>query len=262
LEHKLTYFLLAFIALLAGTLIGAVGIGGVLLIPALINIVGLDVHQASATALITFSFTGALGTYLFYKQGTISWRMSIPVCLGALVASYLGAELNIRTPDQLLIIVIGLIVVGAGFWALRTSKRIETQASEKKSSTVQNNFTLLFCLGLIAGFGSGLSGAGGPLFLVPLMLAFNFNYLALVGVAQVLQVVASSAGSIANIINGQIVFTIVAFMVPFELIGIFIGVTIAHKAEVGILKKLAAWLCILVGIYMTVNPLVKYLKIS
>ena len=72
-------FLLAATALLAGTFISAVGVGGVLLIPALIAFAGLDIHQASASAMITFIFTGALGTYLFQRRGSIAWRMSVPV---------------------------------------------------------------------------------------------------------------------------------------------------------------------------------------
>ena len=45
-----------------GTLIGAVGIGGILLIPALTAFAGLPIHAAMATALFTFAFTGITGT--------------------------------------------------------------------------------------------------------------------------------------------------------------------------------------------------------
>ena len=39
-----------------GTLIGAVGIGGILLIPALTAFAGLPIHVAMATALFTLSY--------------------------------------------------------------------------------------------------------------------------------------------------------------------------------------------------------------
>jgi hypothetical protein len=71
-----------------------------------------------------------------------------------------------------------------------------------------------------------------------------------------IQIIGSSSGSAANILNHAVDFKIVTFILPFELIGIWIGVIIAHRVRVERLKKVAAWLCILVGVYMTVNSLV------
>ena len=71
-----------------------------------------------------------------------------------------------------------------------------------------------------------------------------------------IQIIGSSSGSAANILNHAVEFKIVAFILPFELIGIWIGVIIAHRVRVERLKKVAAWLCILVGVYMTINSLV------
>ena len=252
---ELGLFLLAATALLAGTFIGAVGVGGVLLIPALIAFAGLDIHQASASALITFIFTGALGTYLFQRRGSIAWRLSLPVCLGALIASYLGAQLNATIADQLLIGIIGLLVIAAGIWALLARISSVAQGDALLKASVQKTI-LLLVVGLLAGFGSGLSGAGGPLFSVPLMLAFKFSPLLTIGIAQVIQVIAAVSGSIANIMNNAVDFKIVAFILPFELVGIWIGVAIAHRTRVERLKKAAAWLCILVGVYMTAKSLV------
>ena len=61
---------------IVGFLIGAVGIGGVLLIPALVAVSGLTPHQSSATALFTFMFTGVLSSFLFQRKGSIDWRPS------------------------------------------------------------------------------------------------------------------------------------------------------------------------------------------
>jgi uncharacterized membrane protein YfcA len=255
LESVLEYFFLACIALLAGVLIGSVGVGGVLLIPALLAVTNLSIHQASASALITFILTGALGTYLFARRGSIAWGMSVPICLGAVIAGYLGAQVNVIVAPQLLIGIIGLMVIGAGIWALMARIPVTLGGHDAVSNPPKRR-AILFAVGLVSGFLSGLSGAGGPLFSVPLMLALKFNPLATIGVAQVFQVVASGSGSVANIVNGVVDFKIVAFIVPFELIGICIGVVIAHKTRVDRLKKVAAGLCILVGIYMTIKSFI------
>ena len=51
------------VALIVGGLIGTVGVGGILLIPALSGLGGLTTHAAMATSLFSFIFTGLLGTW-------------------------------------------------------------------------------------------------------------------------------------------------------------------------------------------------------
>ena len=66
-------------------LIGTVGVGGVLMVAYLALFAGLSIHQAAATALFSFLFTGLLGTVLYQRRGSIDWRITAPVCAGAIV---------------------------------------------------------------------------------------------------------------------------------------------------------------------------------
>ena len=50
-------------ALVVGVLIGCVGIGGVLMTPALVYVGGLGFHLAAATSMWAFLFAGAAGTF-------------------------------------------------------------------------------------------------------------------------------------------------------------------------------------------------------
>lgn len=243
--------LLAVIALIAGTFIGAVGVGGILLIPAFIFFVGLNTHEASATALFTFMFTGFLGAYLFQRKGSIHWRATLPVCIGAILFSYLGAQTNVRIDETILRGIIGILVVIAGLFVLSNWPANKVASTNQKFELTPKNFFILLIVGMVSGFGSGLSGAGGPLFSVPLMLAFKFNPLLTVGVSQVLQIISSGSGSIANTLNQVVRFDWAFFILAFELVGIYIGVYIAHRVSLGLLKKIAAYLCIAVGVYMS-----------
>jgi uncharacterized protein len=74
------FVLLLLIAFGVGALIGTVGVGGILLIPALAALGGLGIREAMATALFTFTFTGIAGTLLFQRKGSIDWRITWPVC--------------------------------------------------------------------------------------------------------------------------------------------------------------------------------------
>src|SRR5947207_15663191 len=105
----MTTALLAAVAVVVGFFTGAIGPGGVLLIPAFVILGGLDIHEATATTLFIFLFTGVLGTWLFHRKGHIDWRVALPVCVGSVVFSYLGALVNSRLETWWLTIIMQAI---------------------------------------------------------------------------------------------------------------------------------------------------------
>src|SRR5207248_7742440 len=181
--------------------IGAVGVGGVLLIPFLAILGGLGIHAAAATALFTFLFTGLLGTWLFERRGSISWRLTLPVCIGALLFGYIGSAVAERITPQTLAITIGAIIVGAGVYVFMPARGPPRTVRDGER---HGDLAILLAIGAASGFGSGLSGAGGPLFSVPLMVIAGFTPLASVGASQVLQIIASVSGSLSALQDGRI----------------------------------------------------------
>ncbi len=232
---------LAVVSLAVGALIGAVGIGGILLIPGLVMLGRLPIHAASATALFTFLFTGALSAWMFARRGSIDARMSLPVCAGALVFSFIGAFVNSLTDAVVLDRIIGVVIVLAGVNVLFPVWRLSDRSQAGPKAV------LLLAVGAVAGFGSGLTGAGGPLFSVPIMLALGFDPLLTIGVSQVLQLISAGSGTLANLRYGTIDFALALWIVPFELAGVALGVVAAHRANVAQLRRAAAWLCIVAG---------------
>src|SRR5436190_15985954 len=79
---------------------------------------GLSIHQAAATSLFSFLFTGLLGTWLYHRRGSIDWDIVVPVCAGALVMGYFGAGAAAAVDPRPLSIVIALIIVAAGLYVL------------------------------------------------------------------------------------------------------------------------------------------------
>lgn len=248
----MTAALLAVIAAAVGFFIGAVGVGGILLIPALVLLGGLDIHQATATALFSFFFTGVLGTWLFQRRGSIDWKMTAPVCAGAVVFSYLGAMVNSMVDAKMLTLIIALTIVLAGAYILLPVRAGAAQLRNGKSTAQQ---LLLLGVGAAAGFGSGVSGAGGPLFSVPMMLVLRFVPLAAIGTSQVLQIIAAVSGTIGNLRYGSVDFLIAAWITLFELAGLILGAHAAHAVSVTALRRMAAGLCVVVGLFMLLRSL-------
>ena len=125
---------------------------------------------AAATALFTFVFTGILGTALFQRRGSIGWRIAKPVCGGAVVFSVVGAWVASRIDGRPLALAIAAITAFAGIYIL-----LPTRDRERfRDGDGRAERAMLAGVGAVSSFGSGLSGAGGPLFSVPMMVLTGF----------------------------------------------------------------------------------------
>jgi uncharacterized membrane protein YfcA len=204
---------------------------------------GLSIHQAAATSLFTFLFTGILATWLFQRRGSIDWRIAVPVCAGALVFGYLGAIAAAHIDPRPLSISIALIIVAAGIYVF-----IPRQPSVlHRTGRGWREQVLLTTVGAASGFGSGFSGAGGPLFSVPMMVILRYVPLTAVATSQVLQIIAATSGTLGNLRHGFIDFRIAALVTVFELAGLVVGVRLAHIASALVLRRLAGALCVITG---------------
>jgi len=204
---------------------------------------GLTIHQAAATSLFSFLFTGILGTWLYQRRGSIDWRISLPVCAAALVCGFLGAALAAVVDARPLAIIIALIIVAAGIYLLIPLKT----SPGKRDGRTPGEKWLLATVGAASGFGSGFSGAGGPLFSVPLMVILSYAPLTAVATSQVLQIVAAISGSIENVRHGFIDWNTAWIVTVFELLGVIVGVRLAHVASALVLRRLAGALCVITG---------------
>jgi uncharacterized membrane protein YfcA len=207
----------------------------------------LSVHQAAATALFSFLFTGILGGWLFSRRGSIDWKVAGPVCAGAFLLSFTGAAAGSAVPASMLMWIIAAILLGAGLYILFPKAR---QNSNPKRQLARRSLGPLLGIGAVSGFGAGISGAGGPLFSVPIMLALQFDALAAVGTGQVVQIASSLSGSLGNMGYGSIQYSLALPVTVAELIGTLLGVRIAHAMHGNQLRVAAAILCIVSAIGM------------
>ena len=234
-------------AFAVGTLIGAVGVGGILLTPALVTFAQLSVHEAMATALFTFIFTGITGTFLFHRKGTIDWRITTPVCVGALVFAFLGAWMNSLTSTTALLLILAAIIMFAGIHTLVSWHGAGKTALAERPRAQQ---ALLGGIGAVSGFGSGLTGFGGPALSVPLMVLFGFPALVSIGASQVLQIIAAVSGTLANLKFGSINFALALPVTGAELLGVVVGAWLAHTVNQLVLRRFVGILCIPVGFFL------------
>lgn len=241
------------VAVLVGVLIGAVGVGGMLLIPALNLLTPLSIQASMATALFTFIFTGIVGTWLFQRRGSIDWAITLPLCAGGALFGFVGAWVNALLDARLLALILAVLIFFAGVYTL-CSRGSRPAASFHDRPRMQQ--LLLFGIGAVAGFGSGLTGVGGPALSVPLMVLFGFPALAAIGASQVIQIIAAVSGSIGHLAQGHIDLRLAALLTVFEVAGVWLGVQVGHAVDARALRNAVGVLCALVGAALVVRVLV------
>ena len=96
--------LLIGVALVTGMLSGALGVGGgLIIVPALMLLSHLEIHQAVATSLMVIALVSlsAVGTYLM-AGGTLPWLLTINFLAAGCVGMFLGSKLAHRLPGPAL----------------------------------------------------------------------------------------------------------------------------------------------------------------
>jgi uncharacterized membrane protein YfcA len=86
---------LVVIGVAAGVAAGMFGIGGgLIIVPALALLYGLSQHASVGTSLGAILLpVGALGAWVYYKNGNLNVRYSLLIAAGLLIGAFLGAKL-------------------------------------------------------------------------------------------------------------------------------------------------------------------------
>ena len=170
--------------------------------------------------------------------------------MGGLLAGYPGSLVNAHAPAHVLNLVLGTIIIFAGVYALRPA-RGGTRVYE---GTLSQKLGLVL-IGAVVGFGSGLTGVGGPVLSVPLMVVLGFAPLTAIATSQVIQITAAASGSIGNVMHGFVDLSLAAWVTGAELVGVVCGARLAHTVSGGALKRMVSVVCILLGAYIVVRSL-------
>ena len=231
-------------ALLVGLLIGCVGIGGVLLPPALVYVGGLEFHLAAATSAWAFLFCGVAGTLSYSKRRSFDWRMAAWLGAGVVPTAVAGAWANVALPESALMGLLAALMVLTGADALlrspddvgRTPRRLGAPA--------------LLAVGAFVGFGSALTGTGGAVLLVPILLLLRTPVLASVGAAQAVALPIVGFSTAGYVLYGSVDFALGTAAGLVGAVGVVVGARIAHAAPATALPRVVATAMLCVGLLL------------
>jgi uncharacterized protein len=237
---------IAVVGFLLGIAIGAVGIGGVLLVPFLTLTLGIDVKHAIAAALLSYLPSCVVAVVLYARHGSIPWREAGWLCLAALPTAWLGARATQLAPAGLLEASIGALLLAGGIYAVLPWRNRLVAPLRLKPAT-------LLVLGGGTGFVSALTGAGGAFVLLPILLLLETPVLSAIGLGQAIALPIAGLASVANLAAGNIDFRLAGGLAITLTLGIAIGTPIAHALPQILLRRLLGSAVLLAGLAMLVR---------
>jgi len=111
-------WMILLVGLVVGIVSGVVGIGGgILFVPALVWLVGMDQHKAQGTSLgALLAPVGIFAFYEYYRNGNADIRIAALLALGFLVGGYFGAVGAHHIPELWLRKIFALTLIAVGGW--------------------------------------------------------------------------------------------------------------------------------------------------
>jgi len=239
----------------AGILSGLFGIGGgIVMVPSLIVLFGMDILDANATSLAAMLLpVGILGVIAYYKAGLINIKDSLWISGGLFLGSFAGGEFAVNMNEGLL----AKLYAGILFYVAISYLDIPSYFKKKNETKpikeiTQKPFWAFILVGIAAGIFAGLFGKGGGIIIVPLLIGI-FHYKTKAAAATSLAALQLPVGLPSVIIyaqNGHLNILFAALIAIGILIGVFFGSKIGVKLPSAVFKKIFALFLIIVAMYM------------
>lgn len=218
-----------------GMAIGAVGIGGVLLVPVLTLIGGLPIGKAIALAMWCFLFTGAAGAVTYGRRGHIDWRSVFWMSIAAAPGAFLGSLLVRSLAERWLLGLLALVqVAAAGSLLCRNWRSRDVHAGGELTPHEAIG------IGALSGIGSSATGTSGPLIVLPLSLWRGAPLRGAIGLSQASQLPIALAATAGHLAGEGLDFALGAALAAATGAGVVLGARTAHLLPASQLRGLVA----------------------
>ena len=233
-------------ALVAGLLVGLTSIGGVLLVPVLTGVAGLPLERAVAACMLGFLFSGLYAAFIHLRRARLPLRQVAALCLAAAAGAALGAATLDWLPGTGVRLFVAALALGSGLHAL---------ASPHRPGERIPGAAVLALLGFVVGYGSAISGTGGPVMLIPILLALRTP----VGSAIALGVTAglpiTAAATAVYAAAGRIDVPLALTLAALLIAGTWAGARLSGRLSGPALTAMVAWTLVGVGVWFGYSSL-------
>ena len=219
-----------------GTMGGLFGIGGGLIaIPALAVLFGLDQQMAQGTALVMVVPNVMLALWRYHQRNRIEWRHSLPLSICSLVFAWLGSIWAVGLDAHVMRLgFVGFLVALALWNGVRLFMR-----SAVASDHLRHSWPWLGVLGAFAGSMGGLFGVGGAVVATPVLTSvFGTTQVVAQGLSLSLAVPSTSITLLTYGVHHSVDWSIGLPLAVGGLLSISWGVKLAHALPEKVLRAL------------------------
>ena len=161
-----------------GLFIGWCGVAGFLLPILFVNACGLSVTESLLLSFLCFAISGAIGSWNYHRRGELPLRPALVLSAGSLAGGLLGAALGGLLEPETVKVVLYIVVLLSGLAIVLRELRPQKSGGGSFPGTPP-----LLALGFATALLCALSGAGGPVLVMPLLVAMGVPAKTAVGVA-------------------------------------------------------------------------------
>ena len=254
-------------ALVIGIVLGLVGGGGsILTVPALVYLLGLNPVIGTAYSLFVVGVTALVGAFQNFRKGLVDVRTAIVFAIPAFIAVYLTRRFLIPiipeylfsigsleiTRDIAIMVFFALLMLGASYSMIVGKDNGENG----KNGTVTYKYPMIVLEGLAVGLATGIVGAGGGFLIIPaLVLLAGLPMKKAVATSLLIIALKSLIGFIGDIENLSIDWPFLLSFTAVSVLGIFIGIWLAHYISGTRLKKGFGWFILAMALFILFREL-------
>lgn len=256
--YDMLYYLIIIIAnLLIGAMIGLTGIAGFLLPILYTGFMGMPTAQALALSFFAFLISGILGSFNYYKAKDLDLRLALKISIGSLIGAIIGVRLNLLIDEAIVKRILYTVVLLSGLSILlrRDDKKAGSAEASACKKEADAPALILVLFGLVTGTVCALSGAGGPVLVMPLLVLMGVPVKTAVGVALFDSIFIAIPSCIGYTLQCDItsIMAVLVISLISHGIGVYAGSRNTALLKPDILKKGVAVFSIIIAIVKLVT---------
>ena len=241
-------FLWAALGCLAvGLMIGWCGVAGFLLPILFVQVYGLPVSGSLFISFVCFAVSGVIGSLNYARRGELALRPAVILGMGSLLGGLAGAALGTMMSAETARTALYLVVLASG--CAIAVRELRTKAEKKDTGMPAG--PALFALGVAAAVLCAACGAGGPVLVMPLLVALGTPAKLAVGTALFDSVFIALPAIVVYGAQSDVagLLSLLLVSAASHALGVFVGSMTARHVPQMLLKRGVAVFSIVFAIY-------------
>ncbi|MBL8699336.1 MAG: sulfite exporter TauE/SafE family protein [Alphaproteobacteria bacterium] len=221
------------LGLATSVVIGLTSIGGMLIVPGLVFVLGFDVANAIPATMLAFLPAAVIGLVMILQMGSLDRPANTALWIGAIPGALLGA------------LALPYVAVGALYWLMVVIMAVSGLRALGLGPRGSGAAALpgrgeLAATGFGVGIVSALTGTGGPVTLVPIMMLRGVTPAIIVPLAQAITIPITGLASLGYWTRGSVEPRLTLVLAAGCTVGIVLGIRAKRHVPAAQVTRLIA----------------------